>query len=98
LSRKVILEMPNASKDKNFQQRAFVVKAQYAGGMDIKREERIHEAFERCVVRVTRDLLWLENKGTTEIEIELDEHARAERLASVLRACGLTVTVEEVEQ
>ncbi|MFZ2078922.1 MAG: hypothetical protein WAV38_20165 [Xanthobacteraceae bacterium] len=74
-----------------------IVTATYKGEIDARRERRIKAAVERCGelwVRVD----WTEHKFgghiTTELTIAIcDDHERAIRLASELRACGLMVGV-----
>jgi hypothetical protein len=71
----------------------FVVTATYEGKMDKRREQRIHAAFGRCGVRLSVSVEWTSNEdGTqTELTIYVDDHERAARLKSELRACGLLV-------
>jgi hypothetical protein len=86
-----------------------IVKAQYAGKINGRREERVHAALTRCDVRLFEpvpevkgkagfsDLEWTENeegRGETKLTICVAEQERATRLASELRACGMMVAIE----
>jgi hypothetical protein len=77
----------------------FIVTAIYESKIDEPREQRIHAVFKRCGIRAA-EIEWTA-EGTSEDDLTshqliftIDEHERAVRLGSELRACGLMVSIQ----